>query len=44
MQQYRNPVGGTRQPTPRPAPKRGHIPMLAWRQPVGGVKPSSRRP
>jgi hypothetical protein len=35
---YANPVGGSRLPTPRPAPVPGHIPILAWRQPTGGVR------
>ena len=35
---YVNPVGGSRLPTPRPAPSLGHITMVAWRQPTGGVR------
>jgi len=38
---YVTPKGGSRQPTPKPAPKPGHIPMVAWRQPVGGVRPTT---
>lgn len=35
---YETPKGGTRQPTPKPSPTLGRIPMAAWRQPAGGVR------
>jgi hypothetical protein len=35
---YTTPKGGSREPTPRPGPTTSRIPMLAWRQPVGGVR------
>jgi hypothetical protein len=40
---YKTPVGGTRAPTEKPAPKDGRIPMYTWRQPVGGVRAGSVR-
>jgi hypothetical protein len=41
---YVTPTGGSRQPTPKPAPTLGRITMTAWRQPVGGVRPASTTP
>jgi len=41
---YITPKGGSRQPTPKPEPNPGRIPMVAWRQPVGGVRPSAPPP
>ena len=38
---YVTPTGGSRQPTPRPVPTLGRITMVAWRQPVGGVRPAA---
>jgi hypothetical protein len=38
---YVTPTGGSREPTPKPAPAVGRITMAAWRQPVGGVRPAS---
>lgn len=38
---YSTPKGGTRAPTPKPAPKLGPAPMTTWRQPVGGVRPAT---
>lgn len=38
MPSYESPKGGTRQPTPKPMPTLGRIPMEAWRQPSGGVR------
>jgi hypothetical protein len=35
---YRTPTGGSRQSIPRPGPSPGHIPMVVWRQPVGGIR------
>jgi hypothetical protein len=37
---YTPPIGGTRAPTPKPGPKHIRIPMVAWRQPLGGVRSS----
>jgi hypothetical protein len=37
---YTTPVGGTRAPTPKPGPTHIRIPILAWRQPTGGVRGS----
>ncbi len=36
--EYRSPPGGVRRPTPQPVPSAGRIPMLAWRQPLGGIR------
>ena len=41
---YVTPAGGSRTPTPKPAPKRGRIPMDAWRQPTGGVRSAPPSP
>jgi len=35
---YATPIGGSRVPTPKPAPRVGRISMVAWRQPMGGVR------
>jgi hypothetical protein len=35
---YVSPTGGSRAPTPKPAPELGRISMVAWRQPTGGVR------
>ena len=35
---YVSPTGGSRAPTPKPAPDPGRISMVAWRQPTGGVR------
>ena len=28
---YQTPTGGTRQPTPKPIPTLGRVPMVTWR-------------
>lgn len=38
---YVTPTGGARQPAPKPMPTLGRVPMGAWRQPTGGVRPAS---
>jgi hypothetical protein len=35
---FKTPTGGTKAPTPKPAPRHGPAPMSSWRQPVGGVR------
>jgi hypothetical protein len=37
---YVTPTGGSRRPTPKPGPTHLRIPMIAWRQPLGGVRGS----
>jgi hypothetical protein len=44
MSGYKTPTGGTRAPTPKPSPKHVRIPMVAWRQPVGGVRSATVPP
>lgn len=41
---YETPKGGTRQPTPKPVPTLGRIPMVSWRQPAGGVRATTPSP
>ena len=41
---YQTPKGGTRQPTPKPAPTLGRVPMVSWRQPAGGTRASTPSP
>ena len=38
---YSSPKGGSRTPTPKPGPTLGRITRSAWRQPIGGVRPSA---
>lgn len=38
---YSTPTGGSRQPTPKPVPTLGRVTMVAWRQPIGGVRRSA---
>ena len=41
---YDTPKGGTRQPTPKPLPTLGRVPMHSWRQPAGGVRSTTPSP
>lgn len=39
---YVTPTGGSRQPTPKPIPTLGRVTMGTWRQPLGGVRSTSK--
>lgn len=41
---YVTPTGGSRRAAPKPAPSVGPVTMASWRQPIGGIRPTSTPP